>query len=1188
MKKTLTLSVIALLSMLIVNGQPITIDNSLTPQQLVEDTLISGCVDAFNITYTGDAAQTMIGYFNSSGSSFDTIMSSGIVLASGPVTNAIGPNNSGSISQGMNVPGDAQLDALIPQSTNDASVLEFDFIPSSDTLIFKYVFGSDEYLEYVNSSFNDIFAFFLSGPSPFGGSYSNENIAMIPGTTTPVSINNVNNVSYPVYYINNGTGATPNNEALQYDGYTVGMYAAAAVIPCETYHIKLAVADAGDSALDSGVFIESGSFTDGTSVTLNNVNPAGTLNDLYEGCESFYVFTRTDTTDLSFPVDIQLSFGGDATMGSDITTFPTTVTIPIGQVSDTIYYTAIMDGVQETTETFIINILAGCPCDPTPTGDTITIYDYVEFKASITNTDSMYCGIPAPNTLDLEAVCISHPAWFIDFLWSTGETTESITIIPPPPGHHDVYWVAISDLCGNTLIDSITVGVSELSGLLVNTTDALCYGVCNGVAQVTPLGTGNGVYYVWSDPALDTTLLGSVYSLCADNYTVSVTDDSYCYFEQNFTIGQPNAALDPSSGILPVDTTYCDDPGQLTITAFANIPDVTFSWNGASATTNTLDISPIAGENLYYVEIEDFCGLTVYDEVTIYVSNVQSSNINYDDISCYGECDGSVEILAGGIPPYIFQWGSNNSGSFTTTVNSLDSLCADTFNVNVIDAISCVYTDEFEILQPDSFNSELCGLFVADTMWCGVQPPAQISLEAYGNLNNINYQWSTGATSQAIFITPLQGTTLYTVTISDNCGNSKVEQVNIIVSNMAGVDITADSTTCYNNCDGTVLVVPQGGNTPFVFNWSANAGGSASSGDISNMCMGNYAVTVVDDGGCEFVSNFEITSPDSIQHCRITNTNTMYCGVSAPPTITLETHVNTAIAYSWSSGETTPSITFAPITGPNLYWVDFTDLCGNVHRDSILISVSDFSWVQVLAQSVNCYGDCNGQVQVNAFNGMSPYTYEWSLSSIGTTTVGTLSDLCAGNYSVSVYDQAMCEVIKDFEVIQPDSITFMLSSQGSEGFVNCNGFATATQVAGGNSPYSYLWSDPNNTTTYNVLSLCPGTYTVTVSDAKACFSVDTVVIENLFAINDIAYDQNIQVYPNPNNDGNFTISFGQLVPHIKLIEIFDVTGKLIYVETPDEFVNETMNIKNVPAGINLLQIKFTDGESIVRKLIVIE
>ncbi|MEA3444584.1 MAG: choice-of-anchor L domain-containing protein, partial [Bacteroidota bacterium] len=635
MKKTIILLVVTLLSIIAASGQQITIDNSLTPQQLVEDSLVSGCVEAFNITYTGDVAQTMIGYFNSNGSSFDTIMSSGIVLASGPATNAIGPNTSGSISQSMNVPGDTDLNALIPQSTNDASVLEFDFIPSSDTLVFKYVFGSDEYLEFVNSSFNDVFAFFLSGPSPYGGSYSNENIALVPGTTTPVSINNVNNVSYANYYINNGVG-TPggNGEALQYDGYTVGMYASASVIACETYHIKLAVADAGDSALDSGVFIETGSFTDGTSVTLNNVNPAGTLNDLYEGCESFYVFTRTDTTDLSFVVDIQLSFGGTATMGSDITTFPTMVTIPIGQISDTIFYTAIMDGVQESVETFIIEILAGCPCDPTPTGDTITIYDYVEFKASIVNTDSMYCGTAAPATLDLEAICISHPAWFIDYYWNTGSTDSIITIIPPPPGNHDIYWVEISDLCGNVLIDSITIGVSNLSGLLLNTSDALCYGICNGTAQVTPLGSNNGVYYVWSDPALDTTLLGSVYTLCADNYTVTVTDDSYCYFDQNFTIAQPNAALDPSSGILPIDTAYCSDPGQLTINAYANIPDVTFSWNGSPATNDTFEVSPIAGQNLYYVEIEDFCGYTIYDEVTVYVSNVESSNVSFENMSC--------------------------------------------------------------------------------------------------------------------------------------------------------------------------------------------------------------------------------------------------------------------------------------------------------------------------------------------------------------------------------------------------------------------------------------------------------------------------------------------------------------------------------------------------------------------------
>ena len=382
-----------------------------------------------------------------------------------------------------------------------------------------------------------------------------------------------------------------------------------------------------------------------------------------------------------------------------------------------------------------------------------------------------------PPTYDIISTCVSHPAWFIDYLWNTGSTDSIITVVPPLPGNHDIYWVEISDLCGNSLIDSITIGVSDLSGLTVSSNDALCYQVCNGSVVATPLGTTSNLDFIWSGSGMGTTSVGTLNGICAGNYIVTVTDDSFCEFHQSFTIGQPNAALDPSSGILPIDTSYCIDPGVLSINAFANIPDVDFSWNGATATSSVLDVNPSYGLNSYWVEISDFCGLTVTDTVSIYISNVENSNINTVNTDCYGECNGSVFAQTDGIPPFLFQWGSYSAGSYNSFENSLDSLCIDTFYVNIIDAIGCTFSGDFIIEQPDSFNVEVTGISVTDTMWCGVTPPSSIVLEGFCNLNDATYLWSTGSTNQNLFVNPVQGSTIYTVTISDNCGNSKIEQV---------------------------------------------------------------------------------------------------------------------------------------------------------------------------------------------------------------------------------------------------------------------------------------------------------------------------------------------------------------------------------------------------------------------------
>lgn len=243
----------------------IIIDNTApynTATYLIDNILLGGGIVATNHSFIGDSNQ--IGFFNGINSNLG--IDSGIVLSSGNVFDLVGPNADGSTSTSLFLPGDPTLDAIIfPDPTNDAAVLEFDFTPTSDTISFKYVFGSEEYLEWVNS-FNDAFGFFLSGPNPAGGNYVNHNLAIIPGTTnTPVTIDNINDLVNSAYYVDNGDGFTaPQNTdttVIQFDGFTTPLTAAASVNCGDTYHIKLVVADAVDDAFDSGIFLESGSFS---------------------------------------------------------------------------------------------------------------------------------------------------------------------------------------------------------------------------------------------------------------------------------------------------------------------------------------------------------------------------------------------------------------------------------------------------------------------------------------------------------------------------------------------------------------------------------------------------------------------------------------------------------------------------------------------------------------------------------------------------------------------------------------------------------------------------------------------------------------------------------------------------------------------------------------------------------------
>lgn len=245
-----------------------------TPQQIVTDFFDSTYVTVSNITYTGGPGSMC--FFD--GSSTPLGMNAGLLITTGTYVGLNAGNTQGGFSGTMNTSGDTDLDGLIPGFfTYDAAVLEFDLVPDKDTIWFQYVFASEEYQEFVGSTFNDVFGFFISGAGIAGV----QNIALIPGTTTPVSINNVNAGLNSQYYVWNDTIGSPCYNVMEYDGYTTPMTAYAVVIPDSVYHIKIAVADAGDYILDSGVFLDAESLGGGFLRVMGNFSASISGDDVH-------------------------------------------------------------------------------------------------------------------------------------------------------------------------------------------------------------------------------------------------------------------------------------------------------------------------------------------------------------------------------------------------------------------------------------------------------------------------------------------------------------------------------------------------------------------------------------------------------------------------------------------------------------------------------------------------------------------------------------------------------------------------------------------------------------------------------------------------------------------------------------------------------------------------------------------
>ncbi|OFX58222.1 MAG: hypothetical protein A2046_09375 [Bacteroidetes bacterium GWA2_30_7] len=998
-------------------SQSIQIVNGITPEVLVQDTFVNGCVNASNIFFTGQNIQ--ISYFNKSNSNFP--FKSGILLTTGDYNEALGPNSQTGAGTSLTPgPGDSNLDAIATDNTNDASVLEFDFTPSSDTINFRYIFASEEYDEYVNSSYNDIFAFFLTGPNPAGGNYVNKNIALIPGTTTAVSINNVNNgytssgvptgpCENCAYYQNNLNG-----QSVEYDAFTKALIATAVVVPCSTYHIKIAVADVSDHALDSGVFLEAGSFSSGGQIAMNNFSQVGDNNSLYEGCENYYVFSRLDSSAsaLNDSVEVVLSYSGTALQGVDISTtdtayfpyFPTSFWISAGQIYDTLYYTAHNDSIEENDEYLVLTLLSGCPCNMNAVTDTIFIYDVAKIKGGIQDMDNAFCNETAPDSIMIFAqVNIANPS----YVWSTGENGDTIYV--PPITGRTMYSVTISDPCGNEILDSIPIIIGNFAGINVDVQQPQCNNVCNGSINVTTNGGANPFSYNWIPNGTSTN--GSADSLCSGGYKVTVTDSLGCkYFTSTpVTLINP-ASLSSSSYITNTTIKYCNGTGtNISINTTTDISSIQYLWN-TGETTSSIVVNPSNGNNTYWVQFQDICGNIFTDNITINASNMIAPSVTTTNVLCYNTCTGTSNVTtSGGVTPYTYQWYPAGTGSSDSGI--ANSLCAGNYNVTLSDAVGCSKTASFSITQLTDLISS----------------------------------------------------------------------------------VTSTNSNCFSSCDGTATVVASGATSPYSYIWSSSSIGNTDTAD--SLCSGNYSVTITDSNNCAKVKTFSISKPTDITSSLVTTNS-------------------------------------------------------------------------------KCYNSCDGAISVVPTGGIPPYSYSWNPSNIGTSASGSATSLCSGNYSVSITDANNCIKSNIFTITEPSEIILTTNVLAFDS-VSCNGSASVS-ATGGTSPYSYLWNDTTNATTQQVNSLCKGTYTITVTDANNCSKQTTVTIYQT-SIDENDYSQYFTIYPNPTHDGNINLKLNGIQPKDVKIRLYDITGKQILIENIKE-QSEIISLGNIPSGVYNLNVAIKDKE----------
>ncbi len=575
------------------------ITNEASAQALVQK-LVGEGISISNVTFTGDPLQA--GYFKNTAHTTSIVLDSGIVLTSGSAkssgsTVGLDGNESSLANTNWLGNGDADIAASIGSTlanTHDACVLEFDFVPLGDSIKFRYVFSSEEYTELFVCDFNDAFGFFISGP----GFTGLQNIALVPGTTTPVSIFNVNDVfngSCPnnINYFIDNTG----NGSFTHEGHTTVLAALAQVQPCQTYHLKLVISDVGDGAWDSGVFLEAKSLTSNAFqlTNLTQIDPLGN-SYLVEGCAVGSLLIRRPEATL-FSQTINLGYAGTVTNGVDVQTLPSSITIPANETEVLLNIFPTIDNIPEGIETLKIYTLAACG-QPTPTDSTvIQIRDY----------DTL--GV-APDTAIIcpgASIQLNATAGYINYQWEANPGLSSLTIRDPvatPSADSTVFYCTSEEgTCHGR--DSAFIYWKKIK--LISTRDVNCHGASTG--QIT-VGPGTPAWIAPLEYAIDNAAFqpGNTFNnLPVGTYTVKIKDATGCIDSilVNIIQAYPDLVITNTSVTNGSCTGTLD--GSVTITASGGKAPLLYSIDGTNfQSSNTFS----ATSATYTVTVKDDNGCT--------------------------------------------------------------------------------------------------------------------------------------------------------------------------------------------------------------------------------------------------------------------------------------------------------------------------------------------------------------------------------------------------------------------------------------------------------------------------------------------------------------------------------------------------------------------------------------------------
>ena len=644
------------------------------------------------------------------------------------------------------------------------------------------------------------------------------------------------------------------------------------------------------------------------------------------------------------------------------------------------------------------------------------------------------------------------------YSWSNGQTGNSISNLSPGS-----YGLTITDAnaCEKTTTFIIEQFVCASFNVSIQSTPANCKNECNGSATVSLSGTNEGVTAIWSNGATGLT----ANNLCAGSYTVSLTDGNNCEYVTTLNIDEPDELL--VSVNTTNETAFNANDGTATASVSGGVTNYSYMWSTGATSSSINNLSP----SNYSLTVTDVNGCSKINNFSI--SAVQCSSLsvssNITNTSCANDCNGAIELtLTGASGEASFSW---SNGMNTSTINAL---CAGQYTVSISDAVGCSLEQSFTVTEPDEL---LISLFATSETGNNFNDGV-INATVSGGTGAYTYNWSNGATSSTINNLPA-GT--YTLTLTDNnaCTSTSTAVLASFVCPTASVNTESIPSTCFGECDG-VASISLADTEGISISWEDGQTGLQATG----LCAGTVSVTVTDASNCTTVREVEVIQPDELilsisstdETSNATNDGTATANVSGG---------TAGYQFNWSNGGTSPTINNL---APGNYQLTLTD--ANACTKISNVTITAFGCPQITfsqeAHATSCFDVCDGTASISLADSES-FSVTWSNGQTGLQA----TELCAGKYQLTVTNADNCSSTSEVEILQAEELLLQIEAMNGD----CRSLSAATaNVSGGQSPYTYNWS--NGATQKTIEDLEPGVYALTLTDANQCATISELNIED--------------------------------------------------------------------------------------------